>query len=84
MAAPLTPPRHWAAINELGGVKGMRLLFWIGRVGGRWPFRLVLYPVLGWYLLTKPAARRASDVRQSWSRSMPAAERTESAAGKSS
>jgi len=60
MAAPLTPPRHWAAINELGGVKGMRLLFWIGRVGGRWPFRLVLYPVLGWYLLTKPAARRAS------------------------
>jgi predicted LPLAT superfamily acyltransferase len=62
MAAPLTPPppRHWAAINELGCVNGMRLLFWIARVGGRWPFRLVLYPVLGWYLLTKPAARRAS------------------------
>ena len=54
------PPRHWAAINELGFAGGMRLLFWIARVGGRWPFRLVLYPVLGWYLLTKPAARRAS------------------------
>jgi predicted LPLAT superfamily acyltransferase len=53
-------PRHWAAINELGFVNGMRLLFWIGRVGGRWPFRLVLYPVLAWYWLTKPAARRAS------------------------
>jgi predicted LPLAT superfamily acyltransferase len=55
-----TPPRHWAAINELGFVNGMRLLFWIGRVGGRWPFRLVLYPVLVWYWLTNLAARRAS------------------------
>ncbi|MES2260689.1 MAG: acyltransferase [Pseudomonadota bacterium] len=38
----------------------MRLLFWICRVFGRWPFRVVLYPVLGWYLLTKPLPRRAS------------------------
>jgi predicted LPLAT superfamily acyltransferase len=52
--------RHWASINEIGFVAGMRLLFWICRVFGRWPFRLVLYPVLGWYLLTKPLPRRAS------------------------
>jgi predicted LPLAT superfamily acyltransferase len=52
--------RHWAAINELGFMAGMRFLFWICRVFGRWPFRLVLYPVLLWYVLTKPAARRAS------------------------
>jgi predicted LPLAT superfamily acyltransferase len=52
--------RHWAAIDEVSFVAGMRLLFWIARVCGRWPFRLVLYPVLGWYLLTKPRARRAS------------------------
>lgn len=52
--------RHWAAINESSFVAGMRALFWICRVFGRWPFRLVLYPVLAWYLLTKPAARRAS------------------------
>lgn len=51
---------HWAAINESGFVAGMRLLFWICRVFGRWPFRVVLYPVLTWYVLTKPAARRAS------------------------
>lgn len=52
--------RHWAAINESTFVAGMRLLFWICRVFGRWPFRVVLYPVLAWYVLAKPAARRAS------------------------
>ncbi|OEZ63224.1 acyltransferase [Duganella sp. HH105] len=52
--------RHWASINELSFVAGMRLLFWICRVFGRWPFRVVLYPVLGWYVLTKPLPRRAS------------------------
>jgi predicted LPLAT superfamily acyltransferase len=52
--------RHWASINEFSFVAGMRLLFWICRVFGRWPFRLFLYPVLGWYVLTKPQPRRAS------------------------
>jgi predicted LPLAT superfamily acyltransferase len=52
--------RHWASINEISFVGGMRLLFWICRVFGRWPFRAVLYPVLGWYLMTKPLPRRAS------------------------
>jgi predicted LPLAT superfamily acyltransferase len=52
--------RHWAAINESSFVAGMRLLFWICRVFGRWPFRLVLYPVLVWYVLAKPGARRTS------------------------
>jgi predicted LPLAT superfamily acyltransferase len=52
--------RHWAAINESGFVSGMRLMFWVARVCGRWPFRVILYPVLAWYVLAKPAARRAS------------------------
>ncbi|MFP5394299.1 MAG: acyltransferase [Gammaproteobacteria bacterium] len=52
--------RHWAAISESSFVGGMRFLFWVCRVFGRWPFRVVLYPVLAWYVLTKPAARRAS------------------------
>jgi predicted LPLAT superfamily acyltransferase len=51
---------HWAAINESSFVAGMRLLFWVCRVFGRWPFRVVLYPVLAWYVLTQPRARRAS------------------------
>lgn len=52
--------RHWAQIDEVSFVAGMRLLFWLGRVLGRWPFRLVLYPVLLWYVLAKPWARAAS------------------------
>lgn len=51
---------HWASINEISFVAGMRLLFWICRLFGRWPFRAVLYPVLAWYVLTKPLPRRAS------------------------
>jgi predicted LPLAT superfamily acyltransferase len=51
---------HWASINESSFVAGMRLLFWVCRVFGRWPFRIILYPVLTWYVLAKPAARRAS------------------------
>ena len=52
--------RHWAQINESGFVAGMRMLFWLYRIAGRLPFRLALYPVLGWYLMTKPTARHAS------------------------
>lgn len=51
---------HWAQINEASFVVGMRALFWIYRIFGRWPFRIVLYPVLAWYVLSKPAARTAS------------------------
>lgn len=52
--------RHWASINEASFVGGMRLLFWIWRVFGRWPFRLVLHPVLVWFILLHPHARHAS------------------------
>ena len=51
---------HWAAFNEFSFVAGMRFLFWLYRLCGRWPFRVALYPVLFWYLLTQGAARRAS------------------------
>jgi predicted LPLAT superfamily acyltransferase len=52
--------RHWASLNESTFVAGMHLLFWVWRVLGRWPFRVVLYPVLAWYIATAPRARRAS------------------------
>jgi len=59
---PVATPRsqHWAQINEFSFVAGMRLLFWLCRIVGRWPVRLVLYPVLLWYFVSKPAARAAS------------------------
>lgn len=52
--------QHWAQINEVSFIAGMRLLLWLARVFGRWPFRVVLYPVLLWYLVAKPGARTAS------------------------
>ncbi|HET8564434.1 MAG TPA: acyltransferase, partial [Candidatus Binatia bacterium] len=55
-----TRRQHWAQINEFSFVAGMRLLFSTWNVFGRWPFRLVLYPVLIWYMITQPAARSSS------------------------
>ena len=52
--------RHWAQINEVSFVAGMRLLFGVYRLFGRLPFRLLLYPVLCWYLLANARARGAS------------------------
>jgi predicted LPLAT superfamily acyltransferase len=58
--AAARPLRHWAQINEFSFIAGIRLLFWVGRVFGRWPFRAVLYPVLLWYVIAKPSARASS------------------------
>lgn len=55
-----TRPDHWARINESTFIYGIRFLFWICKVFGRWPFRIFLYPVLVWYILTKPVARQSS------------------------
>ncbi len=60
MSKPSSPPKHWAAMQEVSFVTGMRVLFWIFRLCGRWPFRLLLYPVVTWYLLTNRTARMAS------------------------
>jgi predicted LPLAT superfamily acyltransferase len=55
-------PSHWAALNEFSSITGMRILFWVCKVFGRWPFRLVMYPVLLWYVLVRSDARRASRI----------------------
>lgn len=52
--------QHWAQINEFSFVAGMRVLYWLCRLVGRGPVRLILYPVLFWYFISKPAARTAS------------------------
>jgi predicted LPLAT superfamily acyltransferase len=51
---------HWAGIGETTFVGGMRLLYWVCRVAGRWPFRVLLYPVLLWYVATSARGRAAS------------------------
>lgn len=61
MSRPLAPRAlHWAALDEFSFVAGMRLLFWLCRIAGRWPVRLMLYPILLWYFFSQPAARLAS------------------------
>ena len=62
MMQPLSETRrqHWTQISEFGSVAGMRLMFSTCRILGRWPFRVVLYPVLLWYMVTKPEARASS------------------------
>lgn len=61
MTPPLAAARgHWARVNEATFVPGMRLLFWLCRAFGRWPVRVVLYPIVAWYMAARPAARRAS------------------------
>lgn len=52
--------RHWASIGESTSVAGIWALWSVYRLLGRAPFRLVLYPVVGWYWATRGAARRAS------------------------
>lgn len=55
-----SPRAHWARLDEFSFVAGMRLLVWLYRMLGRWPFRVVLYPVVFWYMMTRPVARAAS------------------------
>ncbi|MCX9157657.1 acyltransferase [Niveibacterium sp. 24ML] len=55
-----TGARHWAQIDEVGFVFGMRLMYRLQRVLGRLPFLIALYPVVFAYWLTAGSARRAS------------------------
>ncbi|WP_137937809.1 acyltransferase [Chitinivorax sp. B] len=52
--------KHWAQINEVSFISGMKLLFAIFRLFGRWPFRILLYPVVSFYILRSKTARTAS------------------------
>jgi len=55
-----TGQRHWSTIGEETFAGGMWLMYALFRVGGRLPFRLVLYPVVLWYWAANRAAREAS------------------------
>ena len=52
--------RHWSAIGEETFAGGMWLMYVLFRVGGRLPFRVVLYPVVLWYWFANRGAREAS------------------------
>ena len=52
--------RHWSSIGEVTSVAGIRLLFLVHRLLGRWPFRIFVYPTLLFYILRHPLARASS------------------------
>lgn len=51
---------HWAEMGESTFAAGLWLLYGVHRLFGRFPLRLFLYPVVAYYWLTQPVARRAS------------------------
>jgi predicted LPLAT superfamily acyltransferase len=55
------PGRHWASIGESTFVGGIVFLLAVHRFLGRLPFLACLYPVVAWYWLTRPLARRSSN-----------------------
>jgi predicted LPLAT superfamily acyltransferase len=52
---------HWARLSERGSVLGIRIVAACLRLLGERAARLLLYPVVAYFLVTSPAARRASD-----------------------
>lgn len=52
--------RHWADIGEGGLLLGVRFMYVIHRYCGRWPFRLLLWPVMLYFFLGRSIARRSS------------------------
>lgn len=52
--------RHWADIGESTSAWGIRFLYGVHRLLGRWPFRLCLLPVVAAHWATNRTARQAS------------------------
>lgn len=52
--------KHWANIREVTPATGIKLLFLVHRLFGKWPFRVFVYPALLFYILRHPLARRSS------------------------
>ena len=52
--------RHWSNLQETTSVFGIKLLYWIFRLGGRTTFMLTLWPVIIGYWLAVPRVRHAS------------------------
>ncbi|EKE83418.1 acetyltransferase [Idiomarina xiamenensis] len=52
--------RHWASRQERGSYLGIVTLLTLYRYGGRWLLKLLLAPIISYFLLTGGDARRAS------------------------
>lgn len=52
--------KAWSDIEETTSVLGMRFMFLVYRLLGRFVFSVFLFPVIAYYYITQPAARLAS------------------------
>jgi predicted LPLAT superfamily acyltransferase len=57
----MTAPANWSRIAERGSLAGMRLVAASLSFLGERVTRVLLYPIVAYFLLTSPGARRASD-----------------------
>ena len=53
-------PPHWASLREAGLSAGLWFLYGVNKWGGRWLFRVLLWPVAVYFTATRGIARRAS------------------------
>lgn len=51
---------HWSRLEERGATLGMRFLFGVYKLFGRWVFRALLFPAMMYFYLTSRTARKAS------------------------
>lgn len=69
-------PRHWAQLGESTFVTGIWLLYGVHRLFGRWPFRLLMAPVVALHWALRPALRRHSlEYLRQWHASGPPSSR---------
>ncbi len=59
-AAREQPRAAWLTQRERGALAGIRLMFWIATLFGRWPAQQVVRVIALWYALFDRSARRAS------------------------
>jgi predicted LPLAT superfamily acyltransferase len=57
----MTRAKHWASLSERGSVLGIRIVVACFRFLGERAARVLLYPVVAYFLVTGSAARRASN-----------------------
>ena len=51
---------HWSQTKEAGTLAGMRFVYFLYRLFGRWIFTLIMYPVALYFVLFRPDQRKAS------------------------
>ena len=51
---------HWSQTKEAGTLAGMRFVYFLYRLFGRWIFTLIMYPVALYFVLFRPEQRKAS------------------------